>query len=408
MGDPAIQGYLIPDDNLLSNEHDREIDDDSQKMGIFDETTGATEKKRPCRLLVSKIPKQLAYENLYKLIKGQSSRGYSSDLVRLEVLHHKLLLILKQVNLDTRKITTKAEPSKDDLKKLEKLLNQQTEIVFGLRDIAHLLRRNVEANAVEELRAIGAELPKGNKGSHASDNAEKSFTGRTRIKQKEIKERKENKEERRIKEEIIETYKILTPKDRSSKAGTPARFPKPSTPVFEEQDDCSPPSANSSIQRLNKPRGRVPISSSSSSIASTKAEKAEARKEEREEIKAQRKEQASINAQGKKRVSSRVTAITSMLGVKRGANGNRKGERDDEGTTDEPTYCQCSRISFGEMVCCDNQKCEIEWFHFECVDLKRKPTGKWYCPSCRHPDSFKHPKNAIIPGSSTKSMKRED
>jgi len=48
----------------------------------------------------------------------------------------------------------------------------------------------------------------------------------------------------------------------------------------------------------------------------------------------------------------------------------------------EPTYCTCNRVSFGEMVGCDNQDCKIEWFHFECVGLTNPPKGKWYCPDC--------------------------
>jgi inhibitor-of-growth protein 1 len=50
---------------------------------------------------------------------------------------------------------------------------------------------------------------------------------------------------------------------------------------------------------------------------------------------------------------------------------------------DEPTYCLCEQVSFGEMICCDNSACSIEWFHFSCVALTTKPKGKWYCPNCR-------------------------
>uniref|UniRef100_T1IRH2 Inhibitor of growth protein n=1 Tax=Strigamia maritima TaxID=126957 RepID=T1IRH2_STRMM len=50
---------------------------------------------------------------------------------------------------------------------------------------------------------------------------------------------------------------------------------------------------------------------------------------------------------------------------------------------DEPTYCLCEQVSFGEMICCDNEQCSIEWFHFSCVGLSTKPKGKWYCPNCR-------------------------
>jgi inhibitor of growth protein 4 len=49
----------------------------------------------------------------------------------------------------------------------------------------------------------------------------------------------------------------------------------------------------------------------------------------------------------------------------------------------EPTYCICKSVSFGQMVGCDNPTCKIEWFHFQCVGLTANPKGKWYCPSCR-------------------------
>ncbi|KAG2217848.1 hypothetical protein INT45_008145 [Circinella minor] len=48
----------------------------------------------------------------------------------------------------------------------------------------------------------------------------------------------------------------------------------------------------------------------------------------------------------------------------------------------EPLYCYCQQVSFGEMVACDNDECEIEWFHLECVGLRTPPKGKWYCKNC--------------------------
>ncbi|XP_050302673.1 inhibitor of growth protein 5 isoform X2 [Anthonomus grandis grandis] len=48
----------------------------------------------------------------------------------------------------------------------------------------------------------------------------------------------------------------------------------------------------------------------------------------------------------------------------------------------EPTYCLCHQVSYGEMIGCDNPDCPIEWFHFACVQLTTKPKGKWYCPKC--------------------------
>ena len=48
----------------------------------------------------------------------------------------------------------------------------------------------------------------------------------------------------------------------------------------------------------------------------------------------------------------------------------------------EPTYCLCQQVSYGEMIGCDNVDCAIEWFHFGCMQLTTKPKGKWYCPKC--------------------------
>lgn len=77
----------------------------------------------------------------------------------------------------------------------------------------------------------------------------------------------------------------------------------------------------------------------------------------------------------------------------RGSGSNHPSHRDssppsiyDEPSAldpDEPTYCVCQQISFGEMIGCDNPRCPIEWFHFACVHLTNKPKGKWYCPQCR-------------------------
>lgn len=52
----------------------------------------------------------------------------------------------------------------------------------------------------------------------------------------------------------------------------------------------------------------------------------------------------------------------------------------------EPTYCICHQVSFGDMIACDNEKCEGgEWFHYQCVGLSSETRfkGKWYCPTCR-------------------------
>ena len=50
----------------------------------------------------------------------------------------------------------------------------------------------------------------------------------------------------------------------------------------------------------------------------------------------------------------------------------------------EPKYCVCNRVSFGEMIACENEACAVEWFHFACVGLSTdaKIKGKWFCATC--------------------------
>jgi inhibitor of growth protein 3 len=62
----------------------------------------------------------------------------------------------------------------------------------------------------------------------------------------------------------------------------------------------------------------------------------------------------------------------------------------DEDESDDTKYCFCQRVSFGDMVACDNDSCQYQWFHWECVGIKEEPVGDWLCPDCR-----KQPSNKI-------------
>ncbi|KAK1954604.1 hypothetical protein LY78DRAFT_593890, partial [Colletotrichum sublineola] len=57
----------------------------------------------------------------------------------------------------------------------------------------------------------------------------------------------------------------------------------------------------------------------------------------------------------------------------------------------EPTYCYCSNVAYGEMVACDGDNCEREWFHLKCVDLNVAPevNSTWYCNDCAKKDERK-------------------
>ena len=102
------------------------------------------------------------------------------------------------------------------------------------------------------------------------------------------------------------------------------------------------------------------------------------------------------DAEGRTMAAEVAAELKSELDRQEGTGGGRRvkarseaggaggeGGKEGGGGLGEPTYCLCHKVSFGQMVACDNDDCEIEWFHFACVGLESKPRGKWLCPQCR-------------------------
>jgi hypothetical protein len=50
----------------------------------------------------------------------------------------------------------------------------------------------------------------------------------------------------------------------------------------------------------------------------------------------------------------------------------------------EPVYCICRQVAFGDMIACDNDACTVEWFHYQCVNLTKKPKSTWLCNQCKN------------------------
>jgi len=46
-------------------------------------------------------------------------------------------------------------------------------------------------------------------------------------------------------------------------------------------------------------------------------------------------------------------------------------------------WCLCLEPEYGKMIRCDSDDCTIGWFHYACVNVKRKPRNKWFCPMCK-------------------------
>lgn len=53
-------------------------------------------------------------------------------------------------------------------------------------------------------------------------------------------------------------------------------------------------------------------------------------------------------------------------------------------------YCKSEYNDQETWIGCDSTSCKWEWLHLKCVNLKRIPKGKWYCPKCRKTQKGKY------------------
>lgn len=87
--------------------------------------------------------------------------------------------------------------------------------------------------------------------------------------------------------------------------------------------------------------------------------------------------------------ASLLTDLSSPLPVMSPGTGLAAGQAQGGGSDqewsydpNEPRYCTCNQVSYGDMVACDNADCPYEWFHYPCVGVTAPPKGKWYCQPC--------------------------
>ncbi|XP_041371313.1 uncharacterized protein LOC121384798 [Gigantopelta aegis] len=50
---------------------------------------------------------------------------------------------------------------------------------------------------------------------------------------------------------------------------------------------------------------------------------------------------------------------------------------------DNRVYCFCNSTNDLLMIGCDEPTCQVQWYHLDCVKLKRIPKGDWFCKTCR-------------------------
>lgn len=58
-------------------------------------------------------------------------------------------------------------------------------------------------------------------------------------------------------------------------------------------------------------------------------------------------------------------------------------EDDDRFPEEQLLCCTCNKPEYGKMIQCENPDCDLVWFHYDCVNIRRKPRGKWFCSQCK-------------------------
>ena len=59
-------------------------------------------------------------------------------------------------------------------------------------------------------------------------------------------------------------------------------------------------------------------------------------------------------------------------------------------------YCFCGKPSFGNMIACDNSKCEFERFHYSCINITPAVKEKCYCKDCKEEENKKYDLTTIF------------
>ncbi|GMS95908.1 hypothetical protein PENTCL1PPCAC_18083, partial [Pristionchus entomophagus] len=82
--------------------------------------------------------------------------------------------------------------------------------------------------------------------------------------------------------------------------------------------------------------------------------------------------------------------------------------------TDQPICCTCNQISSGEMVCCENGQCKVQ-YHHRCIGMEEGPPDgvNWFCEKCRPahthiPNQYDYGRNRAPRGKRRVVMEREE
>uniref|UniRef100_A0A8R1DXD3 PHD domain-containing protein n=1 Tax=Caenorhabditis japonica TaxID=281687 RepID=A0A8R1DXD3_CAEJA len=114
-----------------------------------------------------------------------------------------------------------------------------------------------------------------------------------------------------------------------------------------------------------------------------------------------RKKASDGESEGSEEEDDGVDAETGDTAMQNGRKRRKMKKKD----ADVPkSYCWCQLEKNDQMVCCENESCQYEWFHFSCIGMSVAPSGDWFCcDGCR--SVGKPAKTSDKPG--RKSLKRK-
>lgn len=139
--------------------------------------------------------------------------------------------------------------------------------------------------------------------------------------------------------------------------------PSPATQPPDVKPTMRAPPAQVPVKRRGRPPGSFKVGAARRKHAAKMAKLADAEKAEA--------------------AAAAASAAAGNSPTKKGEEG--EWEEDMEVYEHEPRYCLCNGVSHGLMLGCDNEECELQWFHLECLGLAKPPPNKvpWFCPFCR-------------------------
>jgi hypothetical protein len=209
-----------------------------------------------------------------------------------------------------------------------------------------------------------------------------------------------------------------TPPAKSSKTPTPVPEPAPGTstpptlrprsarghlPTPKAQSEEPKPNEQGRITRETRRHSVFSQPATTPTVPSAAQQQPPAATRTSSRRKPPPKGEVTVAEDGQKTVTNVKRAQGSKN--KRKKKAEEEVEVADDIDPNEPRYCICDDVSYGQMISCDNNvsssfalessttrlttccQCDKEWFHLPCMNMTEDDIpsrrAKWYCPDCR-------------------------